>query len=667
MSINLSNRSPDEINQILADAWLNIEIDNNKIFNPLATIPADYEKEPHKFIAWLMTQPEYFSFLCKYILNVQVYPAQALILRELWQRKFPMLVCSRGWGKSYILALYGMIRLLLLERRKIAITGAAFRQAKVIFEYMETIWNNAPLLRDMCGSSSKNGPRREQDMYRFFIGESVASAYPLGDGGKIRGQRANDIFTDEFATINKDILENVIFGFAAVASNPVEKMQLQARKKKAKELGVIDLETENLQEIGNQIVIAGTAYYQFNHFYDYFQKWRSFITSRGNVDKIRHHFKDGDIGGFNWKDYSIIRVPTEMIPEGFMDSGIIDRAKATIKTGTYNMEYGACFSKDSTGFYKRSVIEAATVSETNPITDLFRPTLFGNPNCKYIYGIDPASEVDNFSIVVIELRDNHKRIVHAWSTNKKDHTSKLKSKATAEQDFYAYCVRKIRDLMKRFPCERIALDSQGGGVAIREALKNNKNIEFNEHPIYEVIDYDKPKDTDGMPGLHILELINFASAEWTGGANHGLKQDFENKTLIFPFFDSVQLGMSSVEDMTHGRVFDTLEDCCLEIEELKNELSNIIAMKTPNGRDKWDTPEKLEKSEHGSKKVRLRKDRYCALLMANAVANKITNAITFVKDVTIGGFANGPITKGGDNDMLYSGPDWFVGQMKGVY
>lgn len=955
---------------------------------------------------------------------------------------------------SFTLALYGMIRLLLLDKRKVAITGAAFRQAKVIFEYMENIWNNAPLLRDMVGYSQKNGPRREQDMYRFFIGDSVASAYPIGDGGKIRGQRANDIITDEFAclafdtmiqtdiglikiadymstnayslvninneleipdqilktpktdvykittqngysfkcsnihrvmtsegwklgkdltnednlelvfnnyfptqyiqnnnivlddklgwllgllisegtitnrnyiiisntdkklidtikekihfdwkehyrpeykdnrgflckeswnlqynntdfrstlynlgldynisnnkeipksilqspksvvvnflsglfegdgtafnytdkgkkrigisyysssyrlievlqilllkfgiissitlrnknklsknknwmlsirgenayslykllnvikwqgcfddadffirkpqirknknrlvvsttrgnknvyigsyeteqecidaynnywnthnhlikvrsveklpeqehlydfhmpkthsfigngfiqhnTINKEILENVIFGFAAVASSPVEKIKLAARRKKALELGIEDEFSKEKYEVGNQIIVSGTAYYQFNHFYDYYRKWKDFITSKGDHTKIAQYFKDGFDPNFNWKDYAIIRVPYELIPEGFMDAGIIARAKATIHTGTYNMEYGAVFSKDSTGFFKRSVIESCVVTPENQIVEVFRPRLIGNPNCKYVYGIDPASEVDNFSIIVLELHDNHRRVVYAWSTNKKDHNEKLKTKAISEQDFYAYCIRKIRDLMKRFPCSRIALDSQGGGVAIREGFKNIKNLEQSELPIYEYINYDKPKDTDGMRGLHILEMINFASAEWTSSSNHGLRMDLENKKILFPYFDSIEVGLSSIEDMANNRTFDTLEDCVIEIEELKNELSNIIITQTTNGRDKWDTPDKLDSN---NKKAKMRKDRYCALLMANWAANQIQIEDVIVKETVCGGFAEKTIID--PNAELYQAPQWFTSRVKGVY
>jgi len=217
------------------EAWLNLDISDEDIFNPLTLINSQ-EDDFHLKLTWLMTKPEYFSFLCKHILNIHILPSQALMLCEMWNRKFPMLIATRGFGKSFILALYSIIRALILPKRKIVIVGAAFRQSKVLFEYMEVIWNNAPLLRDICDSES--GPRRDVDRCVMRINNSRVTCLPLGDGQKIRGQRANDIISDEFASIPRDIFETVVAGFAAVSSDPIENVKKIASEKKAKKLGI---------------------------------------------------------------------------------------------------------------------------------------------------------------------------------------------------------------------------------------------------------------------------------------------------------------------------------------------------------------------------------------------------------------------------------------------
>jgi hypothetical protein len=655
------------------EAWLNLDdIKKEDLINPFEMVSFN-DEDYHLRLIWLMTRPEYFSFLCKHVFNINILPSQALFLCEMWNRKFPMLIASRGFGKSFILSLYSMIRALLLPDRKVVVVGAAFRQSKVLFEYMETIWNNAPILRSMCDANS--GPRRDVDRCVMRINKSRVTCLPLGDGQKIRGQRANDIISDEFASIPRDIFETVVAGFAAVSSDPIENVKKIAARKKAAELGIEIEESSDdvIEKKDNQIILSGTAYYDFNHFADYWKKWKAIIKSQGKQARLRDIFGEDPPKDFNWKDYSIIRIPYELLPEGFMDASQVARSKATVHAGIYQMEFGACFTRDSQGFFKRTLIEQCVANEGNDskeaILDInknpivFEAKLMGDKDKKYVFGIDPASEVDNFSIVVLELHNGHRRIVHCWTTNRGEHKEKVKRGYSKETDFYAYCVRKIRDLMKLFPCHHIALDAQGGGIAVMEGLHDSDKIQEGELPIWPVIDENKEKDTDGEQGLHILEMCQFAKHEWLAEANHGMRKDFEDKALLFPRFDSVSLGISSAEDAMKGRMFDTLEQCVMEIEELKDELAMIQMTQTASGRDKWDTPETVVGT---GKKGKQRKDRYSSLLMANMAGRIIDRTPEQAEYNFYGGFATSSKSKKKEKD-LYIGPSWFTNSMKDVY
>ena len=660
------------LDRVIQDAWLGIDVKDGDLFNPMDFL--FHDDDPDKMlerIAWLMMRPEYFSFVCKYVLNIEISPFQSLLLQEMWHKKFPMLIGSRGMGKSFILSVYPLLRALFMPRRKIIVVGAAFRQSKVLFEYMDTIWKNAPILRDLCGSRS--GPRRDVDRCVMHIGDSTITCLPLGDGSKIRGQRANDIIADEFASIPREIFENVVAGFAAVSASPIEKVKDRAKKKKAEELGVDlikETDVDPVTEKSNQIILSGTAYYDFNHFAEYWKRYRSIVNSKGNKQKLKEVFGDDVPEDFAWQEYSVIRMPVTTLPDGFMDEGQIARARATVHSGIFQMEYGACFTTDSQGFFKRSLIENCIASESNSITINEEPIHFeamlkGDPNKKYIFGVDPASEVDNFSIVVLELNGTHRRVVHVWTTNRSQHRDQLKAHLVDEDDFYSYCARKIRNLMKVFPCMEIALDAQGGGIAVMEALHDKDKVREGEQKIWPVIDYDKPKDTDDEPGLHILRMCQFAKYDWLAEANHGLRKDFEDKLVLFPDFDSVSLGLSAEEDNIEGRIYDTLEDCVMEIEELKNELSMIIMTQTGTGRERWDTPEvKIA----AGKKSRLRKDRYSSLIMANMSARQLDVERTVRTYDHYGGFAR----KSGeqdnkDNGPMYHGPSWFTENMGDIY
>lgn len=657
---------------IFDNAWLNLgDLDSIIIpKNPMINRSKEDIENPDLHLLRLLRDPQFFGATCKLLFNIELHPIQISILQEFWNRPFPMFIASRGFGKSFILALYSVLKAIFNPGTKIVIVGAAFRQSKVIFEYMETLWRNSPILRSIF-SGNDDGPRRDVDRCTLRLGDSWAMAIPMGDGSKIRGLRAHIIIADEFASISPDIYETVVSGFAAVSANPIQNVKEQAKRQAMIDAGVWNEELDKLEvRTGNQAIIAGTADYAFKHFAQYFNRYRGIINSKGDQHVLADIFKGEVPENFNWKDYSIIRIPYELIPKGFMDDRQIARAKATVHTGIYNMEYAACFTADSNGFFKRSLIESCVTSDNSPVIlpsgpVVFDPLVKGHPDRQYVYGVDPASEQDNFSIVVLELHPDHTRIVYCWTTNRTNFKDRQKAGLVKEFDFYAFCARKIRSLMNVFPCARIGMDAQGGGVAIEEALHDSSKLEDGELPIWPVIDYNKEKDTDDNTGLHILELVQFAKADWTAQANHGLRKDFEDRTLLFPRFDSLSLGLAMSEEGKdiletdlNTALYDNLSECILEIEELKNELTTIVMTQTstgPNARDRWDTPE--VKLANG-KKGRLRKDRYSSLVIANMIARQLArNTVAAPSYNMIGGNLKEITKQEGD---MYKGPSWFT-------
>jgi hypothetical protein len=651
------------------DAWLGLgELDKLIIAsNPMIRRNKTDIEHPDRHLVKLLKDPVYFGSTCKLLFDIELHPIQIAILQEFWTRPFPMFVASRGFGKSFLLALYAFLKCIFVPGTKIVIVGAAFRQSKVIFEYMETLWRNSAIIRSIF-SGNDDGPRRDVDRCTMRLGTSWAIAIPLGTGEKIRGLRAHIIIADEFASISPDIYETVVSGFAAVSATPIQNVKKEAKKLAMKEAGLWNDDLEVLSHsMGNQALIAGTADYSFKHFASYWKRYKAIIESKGEKHKLEEIFKGEVPDNFNWRDYSIIRIPYELIPKGFMDDKQVARAKATIHTGIYNMEYAACFTEDSDGFFKRSLIESCVTKETAPVIVNSEPVFFdvkikGDPTLKYVYGIDPASEKDNFSIVVLEMHPTHNRIVYCWTTNRTNFKERQKAGLVKEHDFYGFCARKIRNLMKSFPCERIGMDAQGGGIAVEEALHDPDKLEEGEVLIWPTIQ-EKSKDTDDQAGLHILELVQFAKADWTSQANHGLRKDLEDKILLFPRFDELSLVLAldqenrNIETADLTPLYDSTSECILEIEELKNELTTIVMSQTSGAsgaRDRWDTPD--IKMPNG-KKGKLRKDRYSALLIANMLARQINRTLQPVNYDIIGTDVSKAVQ---NNGQMYKGPSWFT-------
>ena len=635
----------------------------------------DYKsEEQYQDILRAIRNVDNLYFTAKYILNLELAIFQLSSLQILFRYPFPMLIASRGLSKSWMLAVFLLTKSLLLQGHKSVIVGAAFRQSKIIFEYMETIWNNAPVLQDICGAGS--GPKRATDMWTFKIGHSIVNALPLGNGDKIRGQRGNTTIVDEFQSVPEMIYEVVVGGFSSVSSSPAQNVKRYAQMKYLQDQGVDVNEEDNLVAggiyRGNQSVIAGTGDWGFKHFAKYWKRYKGIIESQGDKEKLRQIFKGKLDPDFNWKDYAIIRIPIELAPPGFMEEKHVLRQQATVHSTIFNQEYGATFPEDSDNFYRMSIIQACVTD--NPIElpsgrVQFRAALTGERGKKYIYGVDPASESDNFAIVILELNEDHTRVVFCWTTDRQRHMDMVKNHSTKETAFYSYAARKIRDLMRVFPCDYISLDSQGGGIGVMEALHDNNALNPGELPIWTIMHKlgkdDNPilfpgsKDWghDDNAGLHMLEMVSMSNSAYVADANHEMRRHLENKILLFPFFDPILLAEAHEEDEKSGRERDTLEDCVMEIEELKRELTTIQHSTSQNGRDKWDTPEILESN---NKKSHLRKDRYSALLMAHALARRVMGSpLPTYSNKPAGGFASQYANEKIEGQMYY-GPDWFV-------
>ena len=639
-------------NEFLDNLWLGLgDTTNIKVDNPFDYMTREDMEFPQVFVAKLFRNPDYFWFFAKFLLNIELHPFQQVILKQLWNHTFPMLIATRGGSKTFCLAVYCFLKAIINHPIKVVVVGASFRQAKFVIQEMVTIWNRSAVLRDICNPSHfgiRQGPRLNPDRYEFHIGESKVTALPLGDGTTIRGERANVVIADEFASIPRDVFEVVVRGFTSTSSSPIEKVKYMAKIQYLKKHKMLD---ENYQvRWNNQVVVAGTADWFNSHFYEYWTNWREIIMSRGDKQRIELAFGPEVVDQIDWKNLCIIRIPAELLPKGFLQEEQLALAKATTHTGIYNSEYGACFIKDTEGFFKHSLVESC-------VTDSTSVKITGDKNKRYVYGIDPASERDNFSIVILELDRHIRKVVYCWTTNRGKHKlARRDEKNLIELDFYKYCARKIRKLMRRFPCERIAIDTQGGGIAVIEALHDPAIMEEDEHLIWPIVE-DKEKDTDIYQGLHIIQEISFSSAQWTSYANHSLKKDLEDKLVQFPLIDAVTL--AKIESKTN-EFTDSLVECAFEIEELKRELKMIVYTKTDIiQRERWDVP------QVGGSKVKIRKDRYTALLMANATARDLVMPSFEQERTHLGGLV-GKLGKVSSSDQMYSGPDWFCEEVKKV-
>ena len=524
-----------------------------------------------------------------------------------------------------LLTIYAALRMILDQGITIVVVGAAFRQSLILFENLKTIYDNSPVLQDICGGGKKGMPKKELHMASWQCGSSKIKFLPIGNGETIRGQRAQIVLADEFSSIDPLVFELVVKGFAAVnAKGVVENVRHAYKIKLMEEMGyqthdpaVLGNRTSRIQtntSLGvNQVILAGTASYQFNHFYRYYKMYKDIIMSGGDFGQMKSDSPGLVMGdGIRSEDYCVIRLPVDLLPDNMMDKGVLAQSKAMMNQSLYFQEYGCVFPSDSDGFYPASILHKATCPIKTMDGDVldFKVSLsLKSSNVECVMGIDPASEKDNFAINIIQYEPVRK-IIYQWSTNRKKFQDlKENGKIPADiNDYNTYCIKHIRQLLRNFSIVLIVMDAGGGGTSVREGLKDPSKLEDGDQLIYDMDD----EQMANQPGSHMLKMINFADYEFRRGAHHGLLHDFENLKLLFPKFDTLVLASGTYNPDGESE----LEDAYLEIEELKAETTLVKREVTQLGQERWVVPElKVSGSDELTKK--LKKDRFSSLLLAN--------------------------------------------------
>jgi hypothetical protein len=591
-------------------------------------------------------------FRNKFGAPLRLLPFQSVMLHMMWHKKFPMVLACRGAGKTFMLAVYCLLKCLLVPGTQVVIVSGGFRQAKFVFQFIDTLLKNSPILQETIRKfhpGNDFGVKFATDkVYLRVSHNSEITGIPVGDGSKVRGMRATTLICDEVASIDDEVFDTAIGPFLSVKADPAEAVVVRQFIDKLKELGanenVVQLIEDARRSTGNQLVLSGTATYQFSHFFRRYEAYHLFASSGGDRDRIkeglRRQSRDGTINVPDemldrweqvWKEYAVFQLPYHGMPPDFLDEDIVANHKAIMDEVIFGHEYECKFSKDTNGFFPRSIIDQASPGKSEPDLE-FHFELYGEPGYQYVMGLDPARWNDNFGLVVLKLVGTTAQVVYTDSWNKAE---------------YGKSIKRIRETLRRFPnTVYIACDKGGGGDTIQEMFASAKYVDEKkgEQPIVAI---DPPDEHKAIPNAQrILEMVNFHT--WAAPANHALKRDIIMKNILFPgrLDDSVVLnnhakrlieeGEFDLENKEHQLITEHLNDLIYGVDnddgdpvtlgvyredmELKNELCTIIQTVTEKGTETFGL-QKLADQPDGLD-VR-RRDRYSALLWASHAARII--------------------------------------------
>lgn len=629
-----------EIKQLRGSPWKTTWTPENimEIFDKCGPYDTIYHTASFN-LAWFVKQ-----ILVKDGRPLELLPFQQVILDALWHKKFPMLIMTRGGSKTFLLAVYAILRALLNQGSKIVVMGAGFRQAKHVFRYIEELYDGSPLLQEALGHDG--GVKWGSDTVSIKLGVSTIRGLPIGDGSKVRGERATHLLADEFASIPESIFDHAVAPFTSVGSNPAAKANMMTFITRLRTMNVDERLLHTIEAsfgIGNQIVYSGSACHVGNHFGKRYTIARMIINSGGNEEKLRRALEEKsrlvagkpaditseDIASLTktWNQYAIVQLPYTALPKGFMEEDIIRGEKANLPFYRFKEEYLAEFTTDTDGFIKRSWIERATPRQPDaPVI----PELYGDPRVTYVMGVDPARNNDNVGIIVFKITNRGKELVYCNAWDKTE---------------YGVSANRIREIAKRFNVSYITMDKGGGGEAIREWLCKKMDGVAPEDFIWVIASQMEKFTGDLMglsaPGRKILEMVDFAPT-WISQSAHAVEADIEQCNILFPHagddFSVFQQYMSHFgldkiteiekiklqEDLWGIDVWEAEQESrkpimgiMQHITECTNETCAIIRTVTPGGVERFDLPKLAEQSEGLDMR---RRDRWSALMLANYAA-----------------------------------------------
>ncbi len=471
------------------------------------------------------------------ILGVDLVWFQRIQFRELWTKPYCCMKWGRGTSKSYIVAVYVVMKAILYPNSSIGVIAPSFRQTGFIFDYIDELYMKSAFFR---AATNGHVTRSTERSIVKFHNNSMIEGLPIGnDGSKIRGRRYSIAVLDEYSYHNEETIKLVVRPFLTVQKGYKV----------------------------NQLIICSTPSYRTNHFYDQYTRYKKLSMTKPELYSCTsYNFLDVIIA-----DHKEFRIDLNFVYEQFSDSTIDE----------FMMEYGGFFPSEGSSFFSPSLINSCEPRIPAPLEMEF----YGDPNCEYVMGIDPARSADgaNFAITIMKLLPDQKR-----------HVTRVVTTKGTEFPELADLVRE-QIYIRKFICSKICMDYGGGGAAIADLLMQPWYKEGTLYPAIvseqQIIDKENYDYTKVSP---VLELVHF-NIPMIDYMYNSLKADMEHKNVLFPL--TIRRDPDpNIEE--HGREFALL----------KSEMQHLTPKPTTKGLTFEENP-------------RLGKDRITSCVLANLAAN----------------------------------------------
>ena len=399
---------------------------SERIMQGVACWAAFYRENPHRFV--------------KDYLHIDLRLFQKILLYAMMHNNFFMYIASRGQGKTWLTALFCVVRCILFPKTKICVASATRPQAnevllKITEDFMKTHdWGSDNLRREITYASVG----ANKAVIEFANGSWIR-VVTASDSG--RGARANILIVDEFRMVDLDTINTVLRRFLTAPRQPnyLSKPEYAHLLERNKEL------------------YMSSAWYTSHWSYE---KAKAYTVNL--LDETKKYF--------------ICSLPYQIaIKEGLLSKEQIEdeMSESDFDSVKFSMEMESLFYGDTDGAFftfddisnRRKLKNAVyPASVTNNSRNLKIPDLV--PNERRILSVDialMASKKQNNDASAIIINS-------AIPTNNDNYTSNviyMENHEGLTTDELALVVRRLYDMYK---CTDLVIDTNGVGLSVFDML-----------------------------------------------------------------------------------------------------------------------------------------------------------------------------------------------------
>jgi hypothetical protein len=454
-----------------------------------------------KWTAFYRANPHRFA---QDYLLVKLFLYQKLLLWAMNKYSFFMYIAARGQGKSYIIAVYCVIRAILYPSSNIVLASGTKGQARLIItEKIFALKNNSKNV----DREIKEFKTSANECYVVFWNGSKITAVTSGDSA--RGYRANILIVDEFRLITKETIDQILRPFLNVQRIPPY---------------LSDPKYKHLQEENKEIYIS-SAWYK-NHWI-----WDSFKS-----------YLNGMLAG---KDYFVAVLPWQLsVFHNLLSRKRVEqqRTEEDFDQMSWDMEYEALFvGENENAYFKLDDIQKCRTlpKPFYPPTDVEfvenkdkRKKLTNMPKQSgeiRLIGMDVALMGSSKSVKNDTTQFTLMRLLPQGEEYRRDvvYMEKMEGQHSELQAI------RLKQLYYDFEADYVALDSNGNGMSVFDNLvkilyDRDRDVEY---PAWTVINDeamdDRKMDKNAIPIIYSIK----GNPELNHKVAVGLRSAFEKRKI----------------------------------------------------------------------------------------------------------------------------------------